>query len=95
MESLLTNLANELLVQDITEPSAVLAVLSDHDLQTDYDRILEHFAPELLIGGCQELGLVERQASHRRQRRPDSFARSRHLRCAARSAATGGAAIAR
>jgi hypothetical protein len=33
MESLLTNLADELLIQDITERSAVLAVLSDDELQ--------------------------------------------------------------
>ena len=74
---------------NITEPSSVLAVLSDHDLQTDYDRILEHFARELPIGGCQGLRVVERQARHRRQPWPDSFARSRLLRCAARSAANG------
>jgi hypothetical protein len=50
MDSLLTNLADELLIQDITEPSAVLAVLSDDDLQAAYDFVLEHFALELLIG---------------------------------------------
>lgn len=50
MDSLLTNLADELLVQDITEPSAVLGSLSDHDLQAAYDHILEQFASELLIG---------------------------------------------
>ncbi|WP_155121179.1 hypothetical protein [Bryobacter aggregatus] len=50
MDSLLTQLADELLVQDITEPSAVLGSLSDHDLQTAYDHILEQFALELLIG---------------------------------------------
>ena len=49
VDSLLTNLANELLVQDITEPSAVLGSLSDHDLQAAYDHILEQFALELLI----------------------------------------------
>ena len=48
--SLLTNLADELLVQDITEPSAVLGSLSDHELQAAYDHILEQFALELLIG---------------------------------------------
>ena len=50
MHSLLTNLADELLVQDITEPSAVLGALSGHDLQAAYDHVLEHFALELLIG---------------------------------------------
>lgn len=50
MDSLLTNLADELLVQDITEPSAVLGSLSDHDLQSAYDHVLEQFALELLIG---------------------------------------------
>ena len=49
-DSLLTNLADELLVQDITEPSAVLANLSDDDLQTAYDHVLEQFALEFLIG---------------------------------------------
>jgi hypothetical protein len=33
MKSLLTNLADELLVQDITEPSAVLGSLSDDELR--------------------------------------------------------------
>src|SRR5271168_2211723 len=50
VDSLLTNLAEELLVQDITEPSAVLGSLSDHDLQAAYDHVLEQFALELLIG---------------------------------------------
>jgi hypothetical protein len=50
METLLTNLADELLVQDITEPSAVLGSLSDDQLQAAYDHVLEHFALELLIG---------------------------------------------
>ncbi len=50
MESLLTQLADELLVQDITEPSAVLGSLSDHELQAAYDFVLEQFALELLIG---------------------------------------------
>lgn len=47
---LLAGLADELLVQDITEPSAVLGTLSDHDLQAAYDHVLEQFALELLIG---------------------------------------------
>jgi hypothetical protein len=50
MESLLTKLADELLVQDITEPSAVLGSLSHDDLQVFYDAVLEHFGLELLIG---------------------------------------------
>ena len=50
MDSLLTNLADELLVQDITEPSAVLGSLNDDELQVVYDAILEQFALELLIG---------------------------------------------
>ena len=50
MRSLLTNLADELLVQDITEPSAVLGPLSNHDLQAAYDFVLEQLALELLIG---------------------------------------------
>ena len=50
MESLLTQLADELLVKDITEPSAVLASLSDDELQAAYNHVLEQFALELLIG---------------------------------------------
>ncbi len=50
MDSLLSKLADELLVQDITEPSAVLASLCDDELQSAYDHILEQFALELLIG---------------------------------------------
>jgi hypothetical protein len=50
MDSLLTNLADELLVKDIDQPSAVLASLCDDDLQVFYDHVLEHFALELLIG---------------------------------------------
>jgi hypothetical protein len=45
-----TQLADELLVQDITERSAVLAALSDDELQVAYDHVLERFALELLIG---------------------------------------------
>lgn len=44
------NLADELFVQDITEPSSVLGPLSDHELQAAYDFVLERFALELLIG---------------------------------------------
>jgi hypothetical protein len=47
---LLTNLADELLVEDITEPSAILCSLSGHELQAAYDHVLEQFALELLIG---------------------------------------------
>ena len=50
MDSLLTKLADELLVQDITEPSAVLDSLPNDDLQVFYDDVLEQFALELLIG---------------------------------------------
>ncbi len=50
MDSLLTKLADELLVQDITEPSAVLGSLSDHELQLFYDHVLEQLALELLVG---------------------------------------------
>jgi hypothetical protein len=50
MNSLLTHLADELLVQDITQPSAVLGSLNDDELQAAYDFVLERFALELLIG---------------------------------------------
>ncbi len=50
MDSLLTRLADELLVQDITEPSAVLDSLSDDQLQIFYDDVLEQFALALLVG---------------------------------------------
>jgi len=53
MDSLLTNLADELLVQDITEPSAVLGSLCDDELEAAYDHILEQFALELLIGAAK------------------------------------------
>ena len=50
MNSLLSKLADELLVQDITEPSAVLGSFSDDELEAAYDHVLEQFALELLIG---------------------------------------------
>lgn len=50
MDSFLTTLADELLVNDITEQSAVLASLSDDKLQIFYDQVLEQFALALLIG---------------------------------------------
>jgi hypothetical protein len=50
VESLLTQLADELLVQDIDQPSAVLGSLSDDELQVVYDAVLDQFALELLIG---------------------------------------------
>ena len=50
VESLLTQLADELLVKDITEPSVVLGTLSDDELQAACDDVLEQFALELLIG---------------------------------------------
>jgi hypothetical protein len=46
----LTQLAYELLVDDITEPSAVLARLFDDQLHATYDDVLEQSALELLIG---------------------------------------------
>ncbi len=50
MNSLLTQLADELLVQDITEPSAVLGSLSGNELQVFYNAVLDQFALALLIG---------------------------------------------
>ena len=50
MNALLTNLADELLVQDITDPSPTLGALSDHELQAAYEHVLEQFALELLVG---------------------------------------------
>jgi hypothetical protein len=50
MRSLLTNLADELLVQNITEPSPVLGAFSGDELEVVYDAILDQFALELLIG---------------------------------------------
>jgi hypothetical protein len=54
MNHLLAQLADELLVAvyqwDITEPSAVLARLSDDELHAAYDDVLEQFALGLLIG---------------------------------------------
>jgi hypothetical protein len=54
MNFLLSNLADELLVQDITERSAVLTALSDDELQAAYDFMLEQFALELLIGAHEK-----------------------------------------
>ena len=88
MESLLTQLADELLIQDITEPSAILGSLSDDELQAAYDHVLEQFALELLIGADKNSEWSEWQARHRRQPRPHPFAASCVLCCAARSAAT-------
>jgi hypothetical protein len=50
MNFLLSQLADELLTRDITEPSAVLGSLSGDELQVLYDAMLEQFALELLIG---------------------------------------------
>jgi hypothetical protein len=50
MGSLLTKLTDELLAQDITEPSAVLGSLSDDEFHAAYDHVLEQFALELLVG---------------------------------------------
>jgi hypothetical protein len=53
LDSLLTQLGDELLVKDIDQPSAVLGSLSDEKLHTFYDSVLEQFALELLIGAHQ------------------------------------------
>ena len=50
MDSLLTNLANELLTQDIDQPSAILGSFSGDELQVLYDAVLDQFALALLIG---------------------------------------------
>lgn len=50
MNSLLSKLAGELLVQDITEPNAGLGSLSEDEVRVVHDAILEQFALELLIG---------------------------------------------
>ena len=50
MDSLLTNLADELLVKDIDQPSAILGSFNDDELQVVYDAVLDQFALELLIG---------------------------------------------
>ena len=54
MESLLTQLADELLVTDICEPSAVLAALSNDELQAAYNQVLEQFALALLVGAHEK-----------------------------------------
>ena len=54
MDSLLTQLADELLVQDITEQSAVLGSLSDDEFQAAHDFVLETFSWELLIGAHED-----------------------------------------
>jgi hypothetical protein len=46
MDTWLTNLADELLVQDITEPSTVLGSFSADELQVVYDALLEQFASD-------------------------------------------------
>ena len=52
-ELFLTRVADELLIHDFTEPSAVLGSLSDDELQASYDHILEQFALALLIGALE------------------------------------------
>lgn len=52
-DQVVRSLADELLVQDITEPSAVLGSLSGDELEVAYDHILEQFALELLIGAAK------------------------------------------
>jgi hypothetical protein len=54
MNHLLAQLADELLVQDITEPSAVLDSLSNDELQVFYDDVLEQFALALLVGADRD-----------------------------------------
>jgi len=53
MNSLPTNLADELFVHDISEPTAVLGSLSEDERQDAYDFVLEQFALELLIGAAK------------------------------------------
>jgi len=50
MTTFLSQLSDELLTRDITEPSAVLGSFSEVELDVVYDAILEQFALELLIG---------------------------------------------
>lgn len=50
MNALLSKLSDELLIHDITDPSAVLGALSDHDLQMLWDFVMQEFALALLIG---------------------------------------------
>jgi hypothetical protein len=88
VESLLTKLADELLVQDITEPSAVLAVLSDDELEGAYDFVLEQFALELLIGADKNSEWSDGRLAIDANHGPIPFAASRLLRSQARSAAT-------
>ena len=49
-----SKLADELLVQDITDPSATLGALSAHDLQVFCDFVIEDFALALLSGTDQD-----------------------------------------
>jgi len=60
----LTNLADELLVQDITEPSSVLGPFSD-ELEAAYDFVLEEFAPGASDRRRQKLGVVQRPTAVR------------------------------
>lgn len=50
MTTLLSKLSDELLSQDITQPSAVLGSFSEDELHVVYDAVLDQFALELLIG---------------------------------------------
>lgn len=54
MNALLSKLSNELLVQDITDPSPTLGALSDHDLQAFWDFVIQEFALALLIGAHED-----------------------------------------
>jgi hypothetical protein len=54
MNHLLAQLADELLVNDITDPSAILAALSNDELQVFYDDVLKQFALALLVGADRD-----------------------------------------
>ena len=54
MIHLLSKLSDELLTQNITDPSAVLGALSDLDLQTFSDSVMQEFALALLIGAHED-----------------------------------------
>lgn len=53
MTTFLSKLSNELLSQDITQPSAILGSFSEDELHVVFDAILEQFALELLIGAAR------------------------------------------
>jgi hypothetical protein len=69
MNSLLSKLSDELLTQDITDPSPTLGALSDLDLQAFSDSVMHQFALALLIGTDQNSswcdGMLVIDANHR------------------------------